>query len=1185
MNNMNSVDIGMDLSMEINEMNRERSTITCNSNSTANSRSTPIRQTSSPTTMASEHCNNHTIITQEQHQGDKIIVGVKNNIQIEGNVKLEMNLIAEREKQQHKQQDGEECQNESAIVAERDDLCTDDEDEDHHQQHQKRQQQQQQQQQQDDYDDVDTIASTSTIRTSNVTTPEQHNSKGRAVAVTSASITASASTNYTTSSSPLGSSYSYSSSASTSSSSSSTSTTSSSSSSRSIAGLATVSLADLNPLESRILITTATQQQYHQQQPQQQQQEIISSKYSQATHSISTGTNTIPPSIPQISSNHNSTSNNNNNTIQTFTLPFELKKILYEVSRTGKCSTLQWCSSSSSSKSSSSSFRGTSSSSRNHRDKSSSAGVDGSGGECGTIAGGIGNGSANEKKDWNHRDDNIIKRHRSRMDNNRKQVKRQRGASFPNNYARSSNSSSRGNNNASPLPSSSSPSSSTHMTTNHTTSSLITNNITSIKHSTSASSISTNPYFSNSINDNGEKRQVQKQLQNNSSSSNNHLRRMNRNNSRDFHHSATTATLNNSYNYASSCSESVSSKGDGSSTTSSLTGGFGSSSGNIGGIIGGRDGGSGSGSVSGNVGGCEGGSGSSGPLLCLTLPFRTLRGALRLAVALVLEYSYNNWGGYRLSPAEKRRFEVSQQNNSHPHHNNEKNSGGFGGRREKKYGDYTLKHRTQMNIVFMERRMRLLNSLGGRSSRRSLSTSSHISDNDSGQFSDTSSLGSQKYVANASKRDYCCGAVPFTIQRVAEVLLTPERYYTQTHKLCNALEKLLLVTTPATAFGGVKGGDTSQNRREERELAAFENKKVRDETEQRQRQRRLQRRILCSSDSGDPVLRMNVSVEEPERKRNPNVNTSNNNTSSGIGQALSNFGISSESFSSRTTENSGNVQQLYQDHNNSNRLIPNSLLGDSRMTLSALTGEPGSLESAARSQLRDKFVTVPTVPVVPSSMLYQNESNGVCPHSFSPARIGDLSGDIDPNVTVVSVERPLSPSLLMMNGHHHHQSPTEMHSSPESSPDMGLGAAGQRVQMEIIIDPLTTPGNTSTTVPKDVTDFEVRSFASNSDIDSESDDVSFDDSASDRSDGSDSGPGYYSETFTATRVMALNRMQQQQQQYRREQYLQDRARQLAASSTHFQPPPDSEYQSGDSLDSTMAEDSCGSDSSSSDFAD
>ena len=101
---------------------------------------------------------------------------------------------------------------------------------------------------------------------------------------------------------------------------------------------------------------------------------------------------------------------------------------------------------------------------------------------------------------------------------------------------------------------------------------------------------------------------------------------------------------------------------------------------------------------------------------------------------------------------------------------------------------------------------------------------------------------------------------PFTIQRLAEVLISPERvsdrgkqererernggscqapdlkvythtsfrfffliyqYYTQTHKLCNCLEKLLLVTSSSGAFGGSTGGDTSQSRREVRSLFSF----------------------------------------------------------------------------------------------------------------------------------------------------------------------------------------------------------------------------------------------------------------------------------------------------------------------------------------------------------------------------
>lgn len=78
------------------------------------------------------------------------------------------------------------------------------------------------------------------------------------------------------------------------------------------------------------------------------------------------------------------------------------------------------------------------------------------------------------------------------------------------------------------------------------------------------------------------------------------------------------------------------------------------------------------------------------------------------------------------------------------------------------------------------------------------------------------------------------GEPPFTIQRIAEVLVAPERYYTQTHKLCNCLEKLLLVTSSANAFGGIDGGDTSQTRREAQERAALENEKSRSHGFRRQ---------------------------------------------------------------------------------------------------------------------------------------------------------------------------------------------------------------------------------------------------------------------------------------------------------------------------------------------------------------
>ncbi len=379
------------------------------------------------------------------------------------------------------------------------------------------------------------------------------------------------------------------------------------------------------------------------------------------------------------------------------------------------------------------------------------------------------------------------------------------------------------------------------------------------------------------------------------------------------------------------------------------------------------------------------------------------------------------------------------------------------------------------------------------------------------------------------------------------------QYYSQTHKLCNALEKLLLVRTPPSAFGGVKGGDTSQNRQEEQELAAFADKKVKDETEQRQRILRRRKSISsCESNSGDPDLKFNVNLEGPDSKQG----TVNNN----IGQPLAYEGP----FTNSSVTGLTNLEGL----NHSQMML-----------LAGATASPETLIA---------------------SSIYQNVGEP------NIARFGNLSGELNPaiqvpnvententdsNVLLPSVQRPLSPSLLMLNGHHPTHADLQSHHSPEQSSDLSLNSAGQRVPMEMVIAPATSLGSTSASTQNnpsvttaDVADLEGRSSASNSDIDSESD-VSFDDSASDRSDGSGSDPGsmHFSEPFTAARVLALNRMQQQ---HRREQYLQDRAlRQLSASSTNFQPPPDSEYQSGDSIDSTMAEDSCGSDSSSSDFAD
>jgi hypothetical protein len=182
--------------------------------------------------------------------------------------------------------------------------------------------------------------------------------------------------------------------------------------------------------------------------------------------------------------------------------------------------------------------------------------------------------------------------------------------------------------------------------------------------------------------------------------------------------------------------------------------------------------------------------------------YKTLQEAFRVALGLVLDHFYSKRGGYKLSPSERRRNATLS------------------------LGDYDNKKRTpplSPDSVFQQRRQRLWTMLMPPHQRED------------------------------RQRVYDNGP-PFTIQRIAEVLVSPERvstnllricmatavrfffwillansmsfgnfqFYTQTHKLCNCLEKLLLVTSSPGAFGGSMGGDTSQSRREVSEVGYFD---------------------------------------------------------------------------------------------------------------------------------------------------------------------------------------------------------------------------------------------------------------------------------------------------------------------------------------------------------------------------
>jgi len=629
--------------------------------------------------------------------------------------------------------------------------------------------------------------------------------------------------------------------------------------------------------------------------------------------------------------------------------------------------------------------------------------------------------------------------------------------------------------------------------------------------------------------------------------------------------------------------------------------------------------------------------------------FKTLREATRVALGLVLDHFYKFRGGYKLSPAELRRnatVEQQQQqqqqlqqsilNHASSMTNGASSNNGNKGSAEKintgpsatgsatapvPPSQYTLK--LSPEVVFQQRRKRLLALLGegdddveneGSSSSGMAMKDSHtaphptLSSKDESDANTNISLSSQRHQrrhhqpSSASSRQMSkkkrvkylkqlplsssiSEGPPFTVQRLAEVLVSPERYYTQTHKLCNCLEKLLLVTSSSTAFGGHTGGDTSQSRREARELAALANEK--------ERERRLRRRMSSVS-----------SVDDLDDKE-------------------SNQGRPNSASSSEMPPFSENPKK-----SPSENLVTSKNTDDAENSAHARE----FLEAAARASLRSKFDHVAIDPHAASAAAERvGRASSPPPPSLnmsaSPQNIALQAHGTGSFVRQHLQDQPggsvVGESYSDALAHHHllARSPSPiLFSGPDSAMHLlqmhhAAALAGMPLSgnpLDVVIDPDaasassnaggasgTAAGGAGGPMPEgsaaaaaasgedgDPEADPGRSSASNSDVDSESDDVSLDDSASDRSDGSDTGSlkdAPY-EPFTAARVMALNRMQQQQRS-------QSRALNPALPSTGshlgdgFRPPADSEYQSGDSVDSMVAEDSGGSDSSSSDLAD
>ncbi len=390
-----------------------------------------------------------------------------------------------------------------------------------------------------------------------------------------------------------------------------------------------------------------------------------------------------------------------------------------------------------------------------------------------------------------------------------------------------------------------------------------------------------------------------------------------------------------------------------------------------------------------------------------------------------------------------------------------------------------------------------------------------------------------------------------------------------------------MVTSSTGAFGGSTGGETSQSRREELELAALAVEK------ERQQSRLLQRQLRNRTSSPTDEI-----TDGPEGGSNLGSVTVGNDDSMMHVSTLSSPGVCDGSSQTETEESPNQGVD-----NNPNRSARQKL------------------EAAARASLRTKFDHIGIDlhhSVTESDVRAIAETRGMTssppPPMAIPAASSNLS--IPGHSGVAGFVRQHSPD---QSPEHHPMArvPSPILFSPGTDSHLQATAANMHIlqlhhavamvggslnntntsQLDLnIIDACTTvaqmrpnatirPGSESQEAEAEYG----RSSASNSDVDSESDDVSFDDSASDRSDGSDSGSAAHFEPYTAARAMALNRMQQQQR-------LQSRVLSALGSSSQqqsegYRPPADSEYQSGDSIDSTRAEDSGGSDSSSSDLAD
>ena len=388
------------------------------------------------------------------------------------------------------------------------------------------------------------------------------------------------------------------------------------------------------------------------------------------------------------------------------------------------------------------------------------------------------------------------------------------------------------------------------------------------------------------------------------------------------------------------------------------------------------------------------------------------------------------------------------------------------------------------------------------------------------------------------------------------------------------------------SFGGSTGGDTSQRRREERELAALADEKGRQEVKLRQRRIANSKSPIDDFVADDCTEPYAVSTDElTNSKAKPEAFPVKLEK-----EAVANNVQSTSTCAKRiatTSVDSSPSREMQEALTRASLRTKFDHVGtDAQYNIQGTTTERNVLAISENRRLTNSppLPGLGMAPGVASNIPVSNHGDA---NAYNGQRVSeqqneghDLVSRVTSPILFSSGNEPNLEATANMNMLQFHHavalagvSLNRSNNAPPLDNLMTIDASSISQMRSHTNSAGAGPGSEST---------DGRSSASNSDIDYESDDISFDDSASDRSDGSDSGStSAHHEPFTAARAMALNRMQQQQR-------LQSRVLTSLGTSHQgegFRPPADAEYQSGDSIDSTRAEDSGGSDSSSSDLAD